>query len=98
MAFERHDSPLGTILVGATEQGLVRVGLPVEREDGVLAELARRISPRVISAPRNSITPARNPLPILVPCHRVLRSDGGLGGYRGGVGAKAQLLDLERAA
>lgn len=38
---------------------------------------------------------ARNPLPIILPCHRVLRSDGGLGGYRGGLAAKELLLDLE---
>ena len=38
---------------------------------------------------------ARNPLPLIIPCHRVLRSDGGLGGYGGGVGAKVQLLTLE---
>lgn len=36
-----------------------------------------------------------NPLPILVPCHRVLRADGSLGGYRGGLEAKRMLLDLE---
>lgn len=40
---------------------------------------------------------ATNPLPIIVPCHRVVRRDGTLGGYRGGVAAKALLLDLERA-
>lgn len=38
---------------------------------------------------------AGNPLPIIQPCHRVLRSDGGLGGFRGGVAAKRFLLDLE---
>jgi methylated-DNA-[protein]-cysteine S-methyltransferase len=41
---------------------------------------------------------AANPLPILVPCHRVLRSGGALGGYRGGAEAKALLLDLEARA
>ena len=35
-------------------------------------------------------------LPIVVPCHRVLRSDGSLGGYAGGIEAKRLLLDLER--
>ena len=39
---------------------------------------------------------ATNPLPIVVPCHRVLRSDGTLGGYAGGLPAKSRLLDLER--
>ncbi|MGW5332613.1 methylated-DNA--[protein]-cysteine S-methyltransferase [Streptomyces bauhiniae] len=41
---------------------------------------------------------ATNPLPIVVPCHRVLRTDGTLGGYIGGLDAKTTLLDLEAAA
>lgn len=41
---------------------------------------------------------ATNPLPIVVPCHRVLRADGGLGGYVGGPEVKAALLALEAAA
>jgi len=39
---------------------------------------------------------ATNPVPIVVPCHRVLRSDGSLGGYIGGLAAKQALLELER--
>jgi methylated-DNA-[protein]-cysteine S-methyltransferase len=38
---------------------------------------------------------ARNPTPIIVPCHRAIRSDGGLGGYRGGARMKRALLELE---
>jgi methylated-DNA-[protein]-cysteine S-methyltransferase len=164
VAFERHASPLGSLLLGATSEGLVRVGLPSEGEEAVLDELARRISPRVLGAARLPLTEARreldeyfagrrrsfdvpldwrlatgfrravlraaaripygrtasygalsaeagspaafraagtalahNPLPILVPCHRVLPAGGGLGGYRGGAAAKAQLLALEGA-
>ncbi|MGJ6980795.1 methylated-DNA--[protein]-cysteine S-methyltransferase [Aestuariimicrobium soli] len=41
---------------------------------------------------------ATNPLPVVVPCHRVTRSDGSMGGYVGGLEAKAALLELERAA
>jgi methylated-DNA-[protein]-cysteine S-methyltransferase len=39
----------------------------------------------------------RNPVPVVVPCHRVVRSDGGLGGYStaGGVELKRRLLDHE---
>ena len=37
----------------------------------------------------------RNPLPIIVPCHRVLHSDGGIGGYSGGIDLKHRLLGLE---
>lgn len=40
---------------------------------------------------------ATNPPPVVVPCHRVVRSDGGLGGYLGGVQAKRTLLTLETA-
>jgi O-6-methylguanine DNA methyltransferase len=38
----------------------------------------------------------RNPVPVIVPCHRVQRSDGGLGGYIFGLEVKARLLALER--
>ncbi len=41
---------------------------------------------------------ATNPLPIVLPCHRVVRSDGSLGGYLGGLEAKSLLLHLESAA
>jgi methylated-DNA-[protein]-cysteine S-methyltransferase len=165
VTYERHDSPLGAIVLGATAAGLVRVGLPAEGEDAVLEELAARISPRVLCAPRASLSRARrqldqyfagrrrsfdvpldwrltagfrrevlrvtaeipygstssyrdvaaragspaayratgtalatNPLPIVVPCHRVLPSGGGIGAYRGGAEAKARLLHLEGAA
>lgn len=162
VAFEHHDSPLGPILISATGEGLVRIGLPAEDEDEVLEDLARRVSVRVLRAPRESVARARrqldeyfggrrqvfdvpldwqlirgfrrdvlqataaipfgqtksyrevarqagspaavraagtalarNPLPIVVPCHRVLRTGGQLGAYRGGPEAKAQLLRLE---
>ena len=164
VAFERHESPLGSLVLGATEVGLVRVGLPAEGEDAVLGELAERISPRVLQGSRECVARARrqldeyfggrrrsfelpldwqlsrgfrrevlrataqipygrtasyrevasragrpaafraagsalatNPLPILVPCHRVLPAGGGIGDYRGGAEAKAWLLGLEQA-
>jgi methylated-DNA-[protein]-cysteine S-methyltransferase len=165
VAFEHHETPLGTIVVGATREGLVRIGLPSEDSAGVLQQLAERVSPRVLRASRDSLVQTRrqldeyfgherrlfeipldwrlttgfrrdvlrateqipygetasyrdvatragspnavraagsalatNPLPIVVPCHRVLRTGGGLGQYRGGPEAKAQLLTLEGAA
>jgi methylated-DNA-[protein]-cysteine S-methyltransferase len=163
VAYERHDSPLGSIVVAATHDGLVRIGLPSEGEGAVIDELAQRISGRVLRAPRSAVNQARqqldeyfeqrrtqfdialdwqliggfrrdvltatakipygqtvtytevatragspravraagtalatNPLPIVVPCHRVIRSTGQLGSYRGGPAAKAQLVELER--
>jgi methylated-DNA-[protein]-cysteine S-methyltransferase len=40
---------------------------------------------------------ARNPLPVVIPCHRVIRTDGSIGQYVGGVAAKQTLLTLEAA-
>lgn len=57
-------------------------------------QLARRIGrPRAARAVGNAL--GRNPVAIVVPCHRVIRSDGSLGGYGGGIGVKEELLRLE---
>ncbi|WP_179756877.1 methylated-DNA--[protein]-cysteine S-methyltransferase [Kineococcus aurantiacus] len=53
-------------------------------------------SPRAVRAVGTAC--ARNPLPLVVPCHRVVRSDGSPGEYAGGAAAKGRLLELERAA
>ncbi|MCM3486661.1 methylated-DNA--[protein]-cysteine S-methyltransferase [Kocuria rosea] len=164
VAFTTVSTPVGVLLLAATEKGLVRVAYAREDHDAVLQDLARRISPRVLHAPvrlapavrqleeyfagtrtgfdlpldrslshgfrrlvqehlpeigygrtesygavaRSVGRPqavravgtacATNPLPVVVPCHRVLRGDGGLGGYVGGLEAKAALLELEAAA
>lgn len=50
-------------------------------------------SPRAVRAVGTAC--ARNPLPLVVPCHRVIRTDGGQGAYLGGPEAKATLLALE---
>ncbi len=158
------DSPVGPLLLAATEQGLVRVAYAREDHDAVLQALADRVSPRILRAPGRLESAARelgeyfggrrrafdlpldwrlaagfratvlrqlpdigygrtasyaaiaqragspravravgtacatNPLPVVVPCHRVVRSDGSLGGYLGGTEAKRTLLDLEAAA
>ena len=164
VAFTTVSTPVGVLLLAATEEGLVRVAYAREDHDAVLQDLARRISPRVLHAPvrlapavrqleeyfagtrtgfdlpldrslshgfrrlvqehlpdigygrtesygavaRSVGRPqavravgtacATNPLPVVVPCHRVLRGDGGLGGYVGGLEAKTALLELEAAA
>ena len=41
---------------------------------------------------------SHNPVPLVIPCHRVVRTDGTIGGYRGGVDAKRSLLAMESAA
>jgi len=50
-------------------------------------------SPRAYRAAGNAL--GSNPIPIVVPCHRVLHADGGLGGYAGGLDRKRHLLELE---
>jgi methylated-DNA-[protein]-cysteine S-methyltransferase len=58
------------------------------------AEVAARAgSPRGMRAAGNAL--GSNPVPIVVPCHRVLRTGGGLGGYTGGLDRKITLLRLE---
>jgi methylated-DNA-[protein]-cysteine S-methyltransferase len=163
IAYRTVDSAVGTLLLAATPLGLLRVAFANEDHDGVLQNLAARISPRVLEAPTRLDTIARqldeyftgrrhrfdvaldwslshgfrrtvlehlntdigygatasyatvarlagspkavravgtacatNPIPIFVPCHRVIRSDGTVGAYRGGPVAKRVLLDLER--
>lgn len=60
------------------------------------AWIARRIGrPRAARAVGTAL--ARNPVPLIVPCHRVLRSDGSRGGYLFGLAVKDRLLALERA-
>lgn len=163
LAYERHDTPFGTLLVVAGDDGILRIALDAEAEEEVLDDLARRVSPRIARTGREALTEARgqldryfggaltrfdldldwrltggfrrdvlrqtamipygstasysqmaeragspravraagsalatNPLPIVVPCHRVLRSDGTVGAYLGGTPMKEALLAMER--
>lgn len=58
------------------------------------ARVARRIgAPKAARAVGRAL--ATNPFPIVIPCHRAVRSDGSLGGYRGGVPMKRALLEME---
>ena len=161
IVYRTVDSPVGTLLLAATDEGLVRVAFDREDHDAVLVSLAEKVSPRIMLAPgrldraareldeyfaggrrafdlpldfrlssgfRRSVLAhlpdiaygrtesyaqvaaaagspravravgsacASNPLPLVVPCHRVVRSDGSFGGYRGGPEAKRLLLTLE---
>jgi len=61
---------------------------------GAVARLAG--NPKAVRAVGTAC--ATNPLPVVVPCHRVVRSDGSMGGYLGGPDAKRTLLTLETAA
>lgn len=59
------------------------------------SELARRAGrPKAVRAVGTAM--ARNPVPVIVPCHRVIRSDGTLGGFGGGLDLKRRMLELEK--
>lgn len=67
-------------------------------ETRTYADIARQVGCRAARAIGQAN--GSNPIPILIPCHRVVAADGSLGGYSGGEGpaTKRYLLDLERAA
>lgn len=62
-----------------------------ELASALAAQEGRRVSPRAVGG-----AVARNPISILLPCHRVLAADGSLHGYAGGVWRKAALLSMEQ--
>jgi methylated-DNA-[protein]-cysteine S-methyltransferase len=68
-------------------------------ETATYQDLARRIGrPAACRAVARAL--ATNPWPIIIPCHRVVRRDGSLGGYSGpgGIALKQRLLEMERQA
>jgi methylated-DNA-[protein]-cysteine S-methyltransferase len=76
------------------QQYLPRIGYGHTQSYREVAELVG--NPKAVRAVGSAC--ATNPLPVVVPCHRVLRTDGTLGGYIGGLEAKSALLSLEHAA
>jgi methylated-DNA-[protein]-cysteine S-methyltransferase len=94
---EAFDVPIDwSYLAGFTREVLratARIGFgDVSSYAGVAAEAG---SPRAVRAAGNAL--GSNPMPVVVPCHRVLRSGGKLGGYTGGLERKEFLLRLEGA-
>jgi methylated-DNA-[protein]-cysteine S-methyltransferase len=90
--------PEGTRFQREVWDALRRIPCGETRSYGQLArELGRPGAARAVGQANG-----RNPLPILIPCHRVLASDGGIGGYLGdwsegrGIALKRWLLELER--
>jgi methylated-DNA-[protein]-cysteine S-methyltransferase len=76
------------------QRHLPEIGYGQTRTYGQVAALVG--NPRAVRAVGTAC--ATNPLPVVVPCHRVLRADGAVGGYVGGTVAKQALLQLEAAA
>lgn len=67
-------------------------------ETATYGEIARRLGLSGAASRAVGLANGRNPLPIVVPCHRVVGAGGALTGYAGGVDRKRTLLDLEQGA
>ena len=93
-SLQQFDLPLaaiGTDFQQAVWQALLRIPRGQTRSYREVAEQIGR--PQAVRAVGAAV--GRNPLSIVVPCHRVLGSDGGLTGYAGGLERKRALLQLE---
>lgn len=85
-------APVGTVFQRRVWEELARIPYEETLSYAALARAAGRPSAvRAVGAANG-----RNPLAIFLPCHRVIASDGSLGGYNGGLERKARLLALER--
>ncbi len=91
--FDLTLAPEGTPFQHAVWGALRAIPYGVTRSYGEIAnEIGRPTASRAVGAANGS-----NPLPIVVPCHRVIGSTGKLTGFGGGIGVKAALLELERS-
>ena len=94
---KRFDLPVDRALLGPFAKKVLgrTARIPYGKVSTYGAVAAAAGSPRASRAAGNAL--AGNPIPIVIPCHRVLRSGGGLGGYAGGLDRKTLLLRLEGA-
>lgn len=91
-SFDLPVAPLGTPFQRSVWKALTEIPYGETWTYGQLAEaIGRPTAARAVGAANGA-----NPLPIVVPCHRVIGSSGTLTGYRGGIRFKRALLDLER--
>jgi len=91
------DLPIDWTLVRGFNQGVLKATADIPfGETASYGDVAAAAgSPRAARAAGNAL--AGNPIPIVVPCHRVIHADGGIGGYTGGLENKRFLLSLEGA-
>jgi methylated-DNA-[protein]-cysteine S-methyltransferase len=89
------DVPIDWELTAGFTSAVLRATAQIEfGRTSTYADVARRAgSPRAVRAAGNAL--GANPMPVVVPCHRVLRTGGALGGYTGGLERKEFLLRLE---
>ena len=93
IAFDLPLAPGGTAFQARVWSALVRIPYGATRSYGALAaSIGRPAASRAVGAANG-----RNPISIVIPCHRLIGSTGDLTGYGGGLAAKRWLLDHERA-
>ena len=92
---KRFDYPLDWSLVGPFARKVLRATAAIPfGKVSTYRDVARKAgNPAASRAAGNAL--GSNPIPVIVPCHRVLRTGGGLGGYGGGLDVKEHLLRLE---
>jgi len=93
-SFELPLAPRGTAFQTRVWDALTRIGYGETKSYGAIA--AAIGSPKAMRAV--GAANGRNPIPIVIPCHRVIGADGSLTGFGGGMERKELLLNLERGA
>jgi methylated-DNA-[protein]-cysteine S-methyltransferase len=93
--FDLPLAPQGTDFQQRVWQALLGVGYGDTASYG---EIAHRLGMTNAASRAVGLANGRNPIPIVIPCHRVIGADGTLTGYAGGVERKQTLLELEQDA
>ena len=92
-AFDLPVAPAGTVFQRRVWAALLDIGYG---ETASYGDIARRLGQPPGASRAVGLANGANPISIIVPCHRVIGSDGSLTGYGGGLDRKRYLLDLER--
>lgn len=92
--FDLPLAPAGTAFQVAVWEQLRGVGYG---ETASYGEVARRLGMTVAASRAVGLANGRNPIPVVIPCHRVVGANGTLTGYAGGLERKQRLLDLEQS-
>lgn len=92
-SFDLPLAPRGTEFQQRVWQALRHVGYG---ETASYSDVARRLGKTAAASRAIGLANGRNPIPIIIPCHRIIGRDGALTGYAGGIDRKRRLLELER--
>ncbi len=94
----RCNTPLGEMLLVTDPQGILRaLDYWEDSQHSILADLGRLYGTDRITLTSGPLPTLKNPIGIVVPCHRVIGSNGTLTGYAGGIDRKRWLLQHEGA-